>query len=80
MKQLQDRIVFKPIHVKDLPHLESKRAMESLLFLVESKKAKDLGMNVRRRQHATQTYSAKGNCKSEKVTTAIQITGVIEAK
>ena len=37
MKQLHDRIVFKPIRVENLTELEKKRAMESLMFLVEKR-------------------------------------------
>lgn len=35
MKQLYDRVVFRPIHIEDLTELEKQRAMESLIFLVE---------------------------------------------
>jgi hypothetical protein len=37
MKQLHDRIVFKPIAIKELSTLEKTRAMESLIFLTEKK-------------------------------------------
>jgi hypothetical protein len=36
IEQLHDRVVFKPIHIKDMTALERKRAMESLIFLAES--------------------------------------------
>jgi Reverse transcriptase (RNA-dependent DNA polymerase) len=37
IKQLHDRVAFKPIHIKDLTQQEKKRAMESLIFLVEKR-------------------------------------------
>ena len=37
MKQLHDRECFKPIHKSELSDIEKKRAMESLLFLVEKR-------------------------------------------
>ena len=35
MQQLHKRTIFKPIRIEDLTYLERKRAMESLIFLVE---------------------------------------------
>jgi hypothetical protein len=35
MKQLHKRTMFEPILIEDMTPLERKRAMESLLFLVE---------------------------------------------
>ncbi|KAG7350725.1 reverse transcriptase RNA-dependent DNA polymerase [Nitzschia inconspicua] len=37
LKQLHDRVVFRPIRVSDLTPLERKRAMESLIFLSEKR-------------------------------------------
>jgi hypothetical protein len=37
IKQLHDRVVFKPINVADLTQQERKRALESLIFLVEKR-------------------------------------------
>jgi hypothetical protein len=37
MKQLHDRMVFKPIAIEELLTLERRRAMESLIFLTEKK-------------------------------------------
>jgi hypothetical protein len=37
IKQLHDRVACKPIHIKDLTQREKKRAMESLIFLVEKR-------------------------------------------
>jgi hypothetical protein len=37
MKQLHDRIVFKPIAIEELSTIEKRRAMESLIFLTEKK-------------------------------------------
>ena len=44
MKQPHDRLCFKPIDVSTLTPLERKRAMESLMFLVEKKTGKWLFM------------------------------------
>ena len=35
MKQLHDRVVFKPVHIEDLTPLEKKKAMDSFMFLVQ---------------------------------------------
>ena len=40
MQQLHDRIVFEPIKVEYLTEKERKRAMESLIFLVEKRDGK----------------------------------------
>eukprot|EP00978_Attheya_sp_CCMP212_P017187 scaffold45596_cov58-Attheya_sp.AAC.10 len=37
MKQLHDRTVFEPIRLSDMNPVERKRAMESLIFLVEKR-------------------------------------------
>jgi len=37
MKQLHDRAVFEPIRLEDMTQLERKRALESLIFLVEKR-------------------------------------------
>ena len=37
MKQLQERAVFEPICVKDMTQVKRRRAMESLIFLVEKR-------------------------------------------
>jgi hypothetical protein len=37
MKQLNDRDVFEPIRIEDLTEIEKRRAMESLIFLVEKR-------------------------------------------
>jgi hypothetical protein len=37
MKQLHDRIAFIPVRVEDLTELEKRKAMESLIFLVEKR-------------------------------------------
>ena len=37
IKQLHDRIVFKPIHVSELTNLERRRAMENLILLAEKR-------------------------------------------
>jgi hypothetical protein len=40
MKQLQDRVVFIPIFIEQLTHIERKQALESLIFLTEKKDGK----------------------------------------
>ena len=37
MKQLHNRVAFEPVRVEDLTELEKRRAMESLIFLVEKR-------------------------------------------
>ena len=37
MRQLHERAVFEPIRVNDMTQVERKRAMESLIFLVEKR-------------------------------------------
>ena len=37
IKQLHDRVVFRPVNVSDLSPQEKKRALESLIFLVEKR-------------------------------------------
>ncbi len=43
VKQLHDRVVFKPINVSDLTQLERKRATESLIFLTEKQDGRTKG-------------------------------------
>ena len=80
MKQLHDRIVFKPIRVKDLSPLEQKRAMESLIFLVEKRdgriKARTCANGSTQREYIAREDAASPTAATE----AILITGVIEAK
>ena len=37
LKQLHDRVVFETIRIEDLTEIEKRRAMESLIFLVEKR-------------------------------------------
>ena len=37
MRQLHERTCFKPINVSNLTHVERRRALESLIFLVEKR-------------------------------------------
>jgi hypothetical protein len=80
MKQLNDRVVFKPIHIKDMTMLERKRAMESLIFLAEKRdgtiKARTCANGSTQR-----AYIAREEATSPTAATdAILITGVIDAK
>jgi hypothetical protein len=80
MQQLNDRVVFKPIRVKDMTILERKRAMESLIFLTEKRdgtiKARTCANGSTQR-----AYIAREEATSPTAATdAILITGVIDAK
>ena len=80
MKQLYDRVVFQPIKVEDLTEQERKRAMESLIFLVEKRDGK-----VKARTCANgstqRAYIPKEEAASPTVATeSIMLTGVIDAK
>jgi len=80
MKKLHDRAVFELIKLEEMTQLERKRALESLIFLVEKRDGRV----------SAQTY-AKGSTQDEyitqeeaaspmEVTEVILITGVNEAK
>ena len=80
MKQLHDRIVFEPMDYHQLNTLEKKRAMESLIFLVEKRDG-----TIKDRTCANgstqRTYIDRDDAASPTASTdAILITGVIEAK
>jgi hypothetical protein len=80
MKQLHNRTVFEGIKVSHMTPLERKRAMESLLFLIEKRdgriKARTCANGSMQRE-----YIDREDVTSPKaVTESILITGVIEAK
>jgi hypothetical protein len=80
MKQLHDRVVFKPIHVKDMTVLEKKRAMESLIFLAE-KRDQTIKARTCANGSSQRAYIAREEATSPTAATdAILITGVIDAK
>ena len=80
MKQLHDRTVFVPIRIKDMEPQERKRAMESLIFLVEKRdgtvKARTCANGSTQRAYIPREEAASPTAATE----AILITGVIEAK
>jgi hypothetical protein len=80
MKQLHDRVVFKPIHIKDMTALERKRAMESLIFLAEKRdgiiKARTCANGSTQRGYIAREEATSPTA----ATDAILITGVIDAK
>jgi hypothetical protein len=80
MKQLHDRVVFKPILIKDMTVLEKKRAMESLIFLAE-KRDQTIKARTCANGSSQRAYVAREEATSPTAATdAILITGVIDAK
>ena len=80
MKQLHDRVVFKPIKIEALTELERKRAMENLIFLVEKRdgtvKGRTCANGSTQREYTDREEAASPTVMTE----YIIITGVIEAK
>ena len=80
MKQLHERVVFKPIHVAELTEQEKRRAMESLIFLVEKRdgtvKGRTCANGSTRREYMDRDEAASHTAMTE----SIIITGVIDAK
>ena len=80
MQQLCDRVVFKPIIVKDLTPLKRKRAMESLIFLTE-KRDKLVKARLRANGSTQREYTPKEEATSTTAATeSILLTRTIEAK
>ena len=80
MRQLHDRIVFTPVRVESLTAQERKRAMESLIFLVEKRdgriKARTCANGSTQREYISKEEAASPTAATE----SIMITGVIDAK
>ena len=80
MKQLHDQLVFKPIRVEELTPLEKKRAMESLIFLVEKRdgtvKGRTYANGSTQREYIDREEAASPTAMAE----SIIITGMIDAK
>jgi hypothetical protein len=80
MRQLHERVVFKPIKVESLTRLERQRAMESLIFLIEKRdgsiKARTCANGSTQRSYIPKEEAASPTAATE----SIIITGVIEAK
>ena len=82
MKQLHNRVVFKPIRVPELTEQERRRAMESLIFLVEKKdgtvKGRTCANGSTRREYTDRDDEAASPPTA--TTESIIITGVVDAK
>jgi hypothetical protein len=80
MKQLHERTVFEGIKIKDMTPLERKRAMESLLFLIEKRdgkiKARTCANGSTQREYIDREDATSPTVATE----AILITGVLDAK
>jgi hypothetical protein len=80
MRQLHERVVFKPIKVESLTRLERQIAMESLIFLIEKRdgsiKARTCANGSTQRYYIPKEEAASPIAATE----SIIITGVIEAK
>ena len=80
MKQLHDRVVFKPIRVKELTAQEQRRAMESLIFLVEKRDGTIKGWTCANGSTQGEYMDRDEATSPTAMTESIIITGVIEAK
>ena len=80
MKQLHDRVCFRPINPNTMTQMERKRALESLLFLVEKKSGEVKARNVA--NGSTQrVWMNKEDSSSPTVSTgALFITSAVDAK
>jgi len=80
MKQLHDRVVFKPIRILSMTARERKRAMESLIFLSEKQderiKARTCANGSTQRDYIPKEDAASPTVSTE----AVLLTGVIDAK
>ena len=80
MQQFDDREVYYPVNVNDLTEQERRRAMESLLFLVEKRdgkvKARFVANGSSQREYMGREQSASPTVMTE----SIMITSVIDAK
>ena len=80
VKQLHDRVVFRPVNISDLTPQERKRALESLIFLAEKRDGRVKGRACT--NGALQSdYIPKEDAASPTISTeSILLTGTIEAK
>jgi hypothetical protein len=80
MKQLHDRVVFEPIRLTDMNPKERKRAMESLIFLVEKRdgtvKARTCANGSTQREYIEREDAASPTASTD----SIILTAVIDAK
>ena len=80
MKQLHDRVVFKPIIVSELTEQEKRRAMESLIFLVEKRDGTINGRTCANGSTEREYVDRDEAASPTAMTESIIITGVIDAK
>jgi hypothetical protein len=80
MKQLHDRVVFEPIKIHEMTPIERKRAMESLIFLVEKRdgtiKARTCANGSTQREYIEREAAASPTASTD----SIIITSIIDAK
>ena len=80
MKQLHDRVVFRPVHKSEMTRLEIKRALESLIFLVEKRdgrvKARTCANGSIQREYTSRDESASPTASTD----SIVVTAVLDAK
>ncbi len=80
IKQLHDRIVFEPIHLYNLTDQERKRAMESLIFLVEKRNGRVKGRACANGSTQRDYMDREDAASPTAATEAILITALIDAK
>ena len=80
MKQLHNRTVFEGIKIEDMTPLDRKRAMESLLFLVEKRDGKIKARTVANGSTQRAYIDREDSSSPTVATDALLITGVLEAK
>ena len=80
MKQLHNRTVFEGIKIQDMTPLERKRAMESLLFLVEKRDGKIKARTCANGSTQREYIEREDATSPTAATDAILITGVLDAK
>ena len=80
MKQLHDRVVFEPIRIEGLTDIEKRRAMESLIFLVEKRdksiKGRACANGSSQREYMDRDEAASPTTMTE----SVMITATIDAK
>ena len=80
MKHLHERIVFEPIYRNYLTEQEKKRAMESLIFLVQKRPGKVKSRTVANGSTQIEYIDRDDAVRPTEARNAINITGVIESK
>ena len=80
MKQLHDRVVFEPIRIADLTEIEKRRAMESLIFLVETRDKSIKGRACANGSSQREYMDRDGAASPTTMTESVMITATIDAK